>query len=70
MLKVQIIRHGKFKAATEPLFLDKMSPENRDQITALISDVWDESPALHFRIPGNQQSRPEHHGRRPRRPDR
>ena len=40
-VKVQIIRHGKFKAATEPLFLDKMSPENRDQITALITDVWD-----------------------------
>ena len=25
-VKMQIIRHGKFKAATEPLFLDKMSP--------------------------------------------
>ncbi|MCX6281445.1 MAG: signal peptide peptidase SppA [Bacteroidetes bacterium] len=40
-IKVQVIRHGKFKAATEPLFLDKMSPENRKQTTELISDLWD-----------------------------
>lgn len=40
-IKPQIIRHGKFKAATEPLFLDKMSPENRKQITELISSIWD-----------------------------
>lgn len=39
-IKMQIIRHGKFKAATEPLFLDKMSPENRKQITELITDMW------------------------------
>ncbi|MCX6303395.1 MAG: signal peptide peptidase SppA [Bacteroidetes bacterium] len=39
-IKMQIIRHGKFKAATEPLFLDKMSPENRKQITELIGDIW------------------------------
>jgi protease IV len=40
-VKMQIIRHGKFKAATEPLFLEKMSPENRKQITELIADIWD-----------------------------
>jgi len=39
-VKMQIIRHGKFKAATEPLFLDKMSPENRKQVTKLIADIW------------------------------
>jgi len=39
-VKVQVIRHGKFKAATEPLFLDKMSPENRKQTTELITDLW------------------------------
>jgi len=37
---VQIIRHGKFKSASEPLFLDKMSQENRRQITELIQSVW------------------------------
>jgi len=40
-IKMQIIRHGKFKAATEPLFLDKMSPENRKQITEIINNLWD-----------------------------
>ena len=39
-VKVQVVRHGKFKAATEPLFLDKMSPENRLQITTLINSIW------------------------------
>lgn len=41
-VKIQIIRHGKFKAATEPLFLDKMSPENRKQTTKLITDLWEQ----------------------------
>ena len=41
-VEVQVVRHGKFKAATEPLFLDKMSAENREQITSLISDLWDQ----------------------------
>lgn len=40
-IRMQVIRHGKFKAATEPLFLDKMSKENREQITELINDIWD-----------------------------
>jgi protease IV len=39
-VKVQVVRHGKFKAATEPFFLDKMSPENRQQVSALISNTW------------------------------
>jgi protease IV len=40
-IKVQVVRHGKFKAATEPLFLDKMSKENREQLTAIITDIWE-----------------------------
>jgi len=39
-IRVQVIRHGKYKAATEPFFLDKMSPENRRQISSLISGIW------------------------------
>ncbi len=39
-IKMQILRHGKFKSATEPLFLDKMSPENRKQWTELINNFW------------------------------
>ncbi|MFH1296227.1 MAG: signal peptide peptidase SppA [Bacteroidota bacterium] len=41
-VEVQIIRHGKFKAASEPLFLDRMSAENREQITGLITCMWDQ----------------------------
>ena len=41
-VKMQIIRHGKFKAATEPLFLDKMSPENRRQVTELLNSIWED----------------------------
>lgn len=40
-IKMQVVRHGKFKAATEPLFLDKMSKENREQLTAIITDIWE-----------------------------
>lgn len=40
-VKVQVVRHGKFKAATEPFFLDKMSPENRQQISEMTNDGWD-----------------------------
>jgi protease IV len=37
----QIIRHGKFKSAVEPFINDKMSPENRLQISTLLNSVWD-----------------------------
>jgi protease IV len=39
-IEAQIIRHGKFKSAVEPLTEQKMSPENRAQMTALISSMW------------------------------
>lgn len=39
-VEMQVIRHGKFKAAVEPFMLDKMSPANREQTTALITSVW------------------------------
>ncbi|HUW94001.1 MAG TPA: signal peptide peptidase SppA [Bacteroidales bacterium] len=37
---VQVIRHGKFKGAVEPYMLDKMSDENRLQITEYIGSIW------------------------------
>jgi protease-4 len=37
---VQIVRVGKFKGAVEPLILDKLSPENREQTQKLLDDVW------------------------------
>lgn len=40
-IKPEIIRHGEFKSAVEPLMYDKMSDENREQINALLVSVWD-----------------------------
>lgn len=40
-IQAQIIRHGKYKSAVEPLTLDKMSEENREQYTAFIMSIWD-----------------------------
>jgi protease-4 len=39
-LEVQLIRHGKFKAAAEQFISNKMSSENREQIQAYINAVW------------------------------
>lgn len=37
---VEIIRHGKFKAAVEPYFRNEMSEENRLQTSTLLNDLW------------------------------
>jgi protease-4 len=37
---VQVIRHGKFKGAVEPFMLDKLSNENRLQISEYVGSVW------------------------------
>lgn len=39
-VEMQIIRHGKFKAAVEPFMLDKMSPENKEQISTYMGSIW------------------------------
>ncbi len=39
-VEVQVIRHGKFKGAVEPYLLDKLSDENRLQITAYMGSIW------------------------------
>ncbi|MFN3554971.1 MAG: signal peptide peptidase SppA [Bacteroidales bacterium] len=36
----QVIRHGKFKSAGEPFFLEKLSAENRIQIEAYVGSLW------------------------------
>jgi protease-4 len=41
-IDVQIIRHGKFKSAVEPLMLDKMSDPSREQTQAFVSSIWDD----------------------------
>ena len=37
---VQVIRHGKFKAAVEPFLRDEISPENKEQLSTLLNDIW------------------------------
>jgi len=38
----QIIRHGKFKSAIEPLIYDKMSNENREQTMTYLGAMWNQ----------------------------
>ncbi len=42
---LEIIRHGKYKAAVEPYMRDDMSPENRDQLSTLLNDIWNVTSA-------------------------
>lgn len=41
-IEPQIIRHGKFKSAIEPLINDKMSDANRLQASMFIGTIWNE----------------------------
>lgn len=36
----QVIRHGAYKSAVEPYLRDDLSPENREQLSLLLGDVW------------------------------
>lgn len=40
-IRIQVIRHGKFKAAVEPYLRNDISPENREQLSVLLNDMWD-----------------------------
>lgn len=39
-VEVQVIRHGKFKGAVEPYMLDRLSDENRAQISEYVGSIW------------------------------
>jgi len=39
-IKMEVIRHGKYKSAVEPFLDDKMSDANREQITGLLNTIW------------------------------
>ncbi len=39
-VNVQVIRHGKFKGAVESFMLDRLSEENREQISNYITGIW------------------------------
>ncbi len=40
-VKMEVIRHGKYKSAVEPFLSNKMSEANREQIHAFLSSIWD-----------------------------
>jgi len=39
-IKMEVIRHGKYKSAVEPFLENKMSDANREQVTSLLNSVW------------------------------
>ncbi|NDP26063.1 MAG: signal peptide peptidase SppA [Flavobacterium sp.] len=39
-IKMEVIRHGKYKSAVEPFLENKMSDANREQTLALLNSVW------------------------------
>jgi len=39
-INMQIVRHGRFKSAVEPLMQEQMSPENREQYTVFVNSIW------------------------------
>ena len=38
---IEVIRHGKFKSAVEPFLRNDISPENKEQLSTLLNDIWD-----------------------------
>lgn len=40
-VKMEVIRHGKYKSAVEPFLENKMSEANREQTSALLQSVWE-----------------------------
>jgi protease-4 len=39
-VKMEVIRHGKYKSAVEPFLENEMSDANRQQISALLNSIW------------------------------
>ncbi len=40
-IKMEVIRHGKYKSAVEPFLQNEMSDANREQVTTLLQTSWD-----------------------------
>ena len=41
-VKMEVIRHGKYKSAVEPFLTNEMSDENRTQIKELLNSIWNQ----------------------------
>ena len=44
-IKMEVIRHGKYKSAVEPFLTNKMSDANREQITSFLNSIWSKMTA-------------------------
>ncbi len=44
-VKMEVIRHGKYKSAVEPYLENKMSDANREQISSFLNSIWSEVTA-------------------------
>ena len=42
---IEVIRHGKFKSAVEPFITNQISPENKEQLSTLLNDIWNSTSA-------------------------
>lgn len=40
-IKMEVVRHGKYKSAVEPFLSNEMSEENRSQISELLFSLWE-----------------------------
>ena len=41
-VKMEVIKHGKYKSAVEPFLTNKMSDANKEQITSFLNSIWTE----------------------------
>ncbi|MGC6430659.1 MAG: signal peptide peptidase SppA [Jejuia sp.] len=41
-IKMEVVRHGKYKSAVEPFLENEMSDNNRDQISVYLNGLWSE----------------------------
>jgi len=41
-VKMEVIRHGKYKSAVEPFLANEMSDANREQTKSFLNSIWDE----------------------------
>jgi protease-4 len=40
-IRMEVVRHGRYKSAVEPFIASEMSDENREQITTFLNALWD-----------------------------
>ena len=57
-VKVEFLRHGKFKSAVEPYISDSMSAEARGNVEALYKNIWEQvSRQVALRLPGEESQK-------------